>query len=140
MSKIYNDNDALGKALNASEAGVVYRAFQRTTASISNVNSQYSYVELNLPFEEGLIRRVTIYKMDELNAAQFADIVISETSNIDPATKVCEYNSINFSNGYLDSQEEIYYSSTENKLFVFAKVNGDFSTQLFIKLDLEKVN
>tara|TARA_R110001606_G_scaffold45770_3_gene118340 strand:- start:3079 stop:3501 length:423 start_codon:yes stop_codon:yes gene_type:complete len=140
MAKIYDSTSEISIAQDLAAGNVVYKSFARATKELSSVQSSTITFEVLMPFSEGLIRRVVLCKQDEQNLAQVANLILTENQILNKIDKILEYNSINFSESYLDSEEEIYYSSIENKVYAHVNVDGNFSTNLLLRLDIEKVN
>ena len=140
MAKVYDSNNEVSIAQDIAVSNTVYRAFARATSNLSNVNQTFSSFEILLPFTEGIIKRVILHKEDDLNQATSANLILTESQTITKSYKIAEYSAINFSEYYLDSEEEIYYSSDGNRIYAHVNVDGNFSTNLFIRLDIEKVN
>lgn len=140
MAKVYDSTSPVAVAQDLALTNVVYRSYARSTAILSSVQSDISLHEISVPFTEGIIKRIILVKETEENLAQFSNITLSESSTNLPIYKICEYSQINFSESYLDSEEQIYYSSLENKIYAHVNVDGNFSTNLLLRLDIEKVN
>lgn len=140
MAKVYDSTNSVAVAQDLALSNIVYRSYSRCTSTLSSIQSDISVHEISVPFTEGIIKRIILAKETEANSAQFSNIVLSESSTNTPVYKICEYSQINFSESYLDSEEQIYYSSNENKIYAHVNVDGNFSTNLLLRLDIEKVN
>lgn len=138
MTKISFSNDAAKAEAVAQQ--VVYRNIDRTTLLLENVGTSYSSFQIEVPFSQGLLKRIIIYKANSGDPATTADIIVSESSTASNLNKVAQYNSIDFTVDYLDSLEDIYYETQTGYLYIHAKVDSGSENNLQARLDLEKVN
>lgn len=118
---------------------ISYRNIERVTAELNSVSSGYSYAAITVPFPQGLLKRITVFPNGSSDTATFAEVIVSEANSTNPRDKILHYTNINIQTDYLDSQEEIYYNSTNSLLYVYIEASGGTS-DFFIKLDLERVN
>ena len=140
MAKIYDSASQVSVAQDLALSDAVNRSFARVFETLTQVQSTYATYQLNAPFPEGVIKRVVLFKEDDSNGTQYANLILSENAENSKLYKICEYSQIDFFQNYLDSQEEIYYSSNENKIYVHINVESNISTNFIIRLDIEKVN
>ena len=118
---------------------ISYRNIERVTAQLNDVSSTYAYAAITVPFPQGLIKRVTVFPNGDSDTATLAHVIVSETNNTNRENKILQYSNINIQTDYLDSEEEIYYTSTNSLLYVHVQASGGTSN-FYIKLDLERVN
>lgn len=140
MTKIYDSSSEISVAQDIAASDVVYKSYARANETMESVNSQLSTFEILVPFQEGIIRRVIMFKDDDSNSAQYSNLTLSESAQLTKLNKILEYAQIDFSTRYLDSEEEIYFSTTESKIYAHVNVDGNYSTDLVIRLDIQKVN
>ena len=128
------------QAVSESEIVVIVRNFNSIQESIDDVNSSSSYIEVDSPFERGLIKRVVMYKPDDNDTSNTASLIISTSDTVTPVNKVVEYAGIDFTEAYLDELEDIYYVTDSSKLYFHCTIAAENDTTLTIRVDVEKVS
>lgn len=118
---------------------ISYRNIDRATAQLDGVGLDYSYAAITVPFAQGIIKRITVFPNGSTDTALFADVIVSETNTINKENKILQYSDINVQSDYLDSEEDVYYNSTSDLLYVHIQASGG-SANFYIRLDLERVN
>lgn len=119
---------------------IVYRNIERVTSLIENTSTSFTFKEIPVPFPEGIVKRITIFKIDDSDPALSGEVVISESNSIDKQYKIAHYKNIDFQDDYLDSLEDIYYNTSNSNIYIHLKVDQGSTTDFYIKLDLEKTN
>jgi len=138
----FNIGESTTREILLSE-NVVYRNFSRITTEVLSVSNSYSFVEISSPYKEFLIKRIQVFKKNQTHLITQGNVIILEAQQDDPelpGAKILHYQDIDFANTYLDSLEDIYAQSNEdNKFYIYVK--GDNNTSdLTVKIDVEKVN
>ena len=135
-------NDDITQQIISSE-NIVYRNFSRIETEILSITNTYSFIQVSSPYKEFLIKRVQAFKKNQTDLIAQANLIILESQQDDPelpGAKILHYNNIDFSQDYLDSIEDIYAQTNQDNIF-YIYVKGDTNTSdLTIKIDIEKVN
>ena len=118
---------------------ISYRNIDRVTAQLDGVNSTYSYAAINVPFAQGLIKRITIFSNGDSDTAAYAEVIVSENNTTNKENKILHYSNINVQSDYLDSQEDVYYNTTDDLIYIHMQATGG-SANFYIRLDIERVN
>ena len=126
------------KTIETSQ-NISYRNIDRVSAQLNEEGSSYSYAAITVPNAQGLVKRITIFTNGDSDTANIAEVIVSENNTTNKENKILHYSDINVQSDYLDSQEDIYYNSTNNLIYVHVKTTTG-SADFYIRLDLERVN